>query len=369
MSYKILDYKLKNISELGYDVSIISSNDCEVDDSIFRNNNIKTFFINMNRKINIKDDLISIIKLKNLLKEEDFDLVHTHTAKAGIIGRVAAKLAGVPVIIHTSHGLPYFDGMSKSKYLIYKNIERIGAIFSNRLGSQNKEDLKKLQELTKNKKKVFYEGNGVDLDYLDYESSNISEESICNLKRELNIDKDKIIILMAARFESVKNHKLFIDAINEVVKVNKNIICILAGDGPLENEIKGYIREYNLDNIFRLVGKRNDIYKFIKFSDIVALTSIKEGIPRIIMESMAFEKPVVATNVLGTRELVINKETGLLSELNDVNDLVNNMKVLINDKSLRNIYGKNARIRIESDFTEKMVAKRLDVIYSECLKI
>lgn len=366
-SYKILEYKLKRIAELGYDISIISSDDCEIDDSFFKENNIKIFFVNMNRKINLKDDFISTIKLTQLINKEKFDIVHTHTAKAGIIGRVSAKIAKVPIIIHTSHGLPYFDGMDNKKFILYKILEKFGARLSDVLCSQNKEDLIKLKELTKDKSKIYYEGNGVDLEYLDDVYSAISEDDIINIKKEFDIKNNTKIILMAARFEPIKNHKLFIKAIEILSKKNDEFICLLAGEGVLKDSILKYVNDNKLSDKIKFIGERKDIYKFIKLSDVVVLTSIKEGIPRIIMESMAFNKAVVATNVLGTRELVVNKQTGLLSELDDVDTLVDNINNIITNDDIRNLYGNNARKRIEENFTEKMVANRIDKIYKKAL--
>ncbi|MDM0536831.1 glycosyltransferase family 4 protein [Clostridium perfringens] len=367
ISYKILEYKLKCISDLGYDISIISSNDCEVDESFFDENKISKYFVDMNRKINLRDDIVSILKLKRIIEREKFDIIHTHTAKAGIIGRIAAKLARVPIIIHTSHGLPYFEGMDAKKYFLYKNIERLGAFISDYIGSQNKEDLNNLKKLTR-EKKIYYEGNGVDLDYLDNESEKITNEDIEFIKSKLDIDKNKKVILMAARFESVKNHKLFVDAIEKLAKLQNNFICLLAGDGPLEQEIKEYIKKKKVEGFFKFIGKRDDIYLFIKLSDVVVLTSLKEGIPRILMESMAFRKAIVATNVLGTKELICDKKSGLLSELEDIEGLALNVKNIINNKTLANKLANESRKRIEQNFTEKIVAKRIDVIYKLALK-
>lgn len=369
-SYKILEHKLKRISEQGYDVSIISSNDCEVDESVIQKNNINQFYVEMDRKISPIKDIKSILEMRKLLKQEKFDIVHTHTAKAGLIGRIGAFLAKTPVIIHTSHGLPFYEGMNPIKYFIYKNLELFGAKLSDYVGSQNKEDAEILSKLIKNNDKVFYEGNGVDLEYIDSYNAKISKMEILKLKENLNISEDKLIILMGARFEPVKNHKLFVNTIKQVIESGYNdIICILAGDGPLQNEIMELTKVLGIEAYFRFVGKRNDMFKFIKMSDIVALTSEKEGIPRILMESMAFSKPIVATDVLGTRELVINNEVGLLSEYNNEEALKNNIILLINDYSLRMTMSKMARKRINDLFTEKKVAARINEIYCKSIGI
>ncbi len=367
-SYKILEHKLKRIAELGYDVSVISSNDCEVDETVIKESGIKQFYVQMDRKISLLKDLKSILEMRRLLKKEDFDIVHTHTAKAGLIGRIGAFLAKTPVIIHTSHGLPFYEGMNPIKYFIYKKLELFGAKLSDYVGSQNKEDKEILVKLIEDNNKVFYEGNGVDLEYIDKCINEISEEDLLELKSKLNIDKENLVILMGARFEEVKNHRLFVKAIKQVVDCRyNNIVCVLAGDGPLQQEIIELTKEFNIYEYFRFVGKRNDIFKLIKMSDIVALTSEKEGIPRILMESMAFSKPIIATDVLGTRELVIDRETGLLSKYNDISNLKENIIEIIENKIETVRMGLNGRKRIENNFTESIVADRVNSIYRNVL--
>lgn len=368
ISYKILKEKLYEISKLGYNVSIISSTEGE-DTNFFKEHGINQYYIEMNRQISFKDDIKSILNMIRLIKSEKFDIVHTHTAKAGFIGRVAARIAGTKVIIHTSHGLPYYSGQNKLRYMMYKSLEVIASRFCDYVGSQNKEDLEKIVKYV-DKSKVFYEGNGVNLERLDNISHSINDNRLDKLKYELKIENDMVILLVGARIEKVKNHDLLIEALKIL---NQNGInrycCLLAGEGPLEKELREKVKSYNLQDNIRFLGFRKDIYDLIKLSDVVVLTSEKEGIPRILMESMAFEKPIVATNVLGTKELVCNEETGLLSQYPDAKQLSENLSNIIKDKYLREKMGKCGRERIERYFTEDIVAKRLDKLYKESLSI
>jgi glycosyltransferase involved in cell wall biosynthesis len=317
----------------------------------------------MNRKINPLDEIKSIYKLFKILRNEKYDVVHTHNAKAGLIGRIAAKLAGTPLIIHTTHGLPFFEGQSKLKNIFYKVIEKIGLMFCDYFGSQNEEDLNIIKKLTK-KNKIFYEGNGIDKYKMDYIYNSISEQEIKDLKKDLKISDENVIMLMGARFEKVKNHDLLLKALAQLKNNQiKNFVCILLGQGELEIHIKSMVKELQLENNIIYLGYKEDIYKYIKMADIAILTSFKEGIPRILMESMYFEKPVVATDVLGTRELVINNVTGLLSKPTDCLKLEKNIKKLILDSSLRKRMGIDGKNRIIDKFTEQLVVERLDCIY------
>lgn len=363
-SHSILVDKLKILAQKGYDVHLISAND-GYDECLLAKAGIKPHFIYMNREINLKDDLISIIKMAKLFQREKFDIIHTHTAKAGIIGRIASKLTQMPITIHTSHGLPFYEGQRFLTYKFYKFLERIGSLFCDAISSQNKEDMKILKKMLPYKQ-IYYEGNGIDLQELDEKLLTI--KNLSPLKSSLGINQETKIILVAARFEPVKNHYFLIEGLKELQKRFNQFVCILAGDGPLREEIIRMIEANGLQNHIKLVGYQKDIYPLIKMADVITLTSVKEGIPRIIMEAMAFSKPIVASNVLGTRELVQHKKTGILVEYKNVNLLAEGLQKLLENKSLGETYGLNGRRVIEEEFTEEIVVNRLISMYNEMQK-
>ena len=366
LMYKLLYDKLVLLYEVGYDIDIISAED-GVENNIFNEIGINQKYIDMKREISILSDIKSIIEMVKFLKKEQYDIIHTHNAKAGLICRIAGKIAKVPVIIHTSHGLPFFEGQNKIKYYVFKALELFGLKISDYYGSQNEEDLNIMRKYAK-EEKLFYEGNGVDVVKMDRIYNSISDEELNMLREELNIPKENITMLMGARFEIVKNHDLLLKSLSVLKdKGINNFTCMLAGQGELESEIRGKVSEMNLEENIIFLGYRKDIYKFIKLSDIVTLTSIKEGIPRIIMESMYFKKPIIATDVLGTRELIVNNETGFVTDLGDYKSMAENIEKLINDEELRYKFGSKGKIRIEKKFTEQLVIKRIDKLYSDIL--
>lgn len=367
-SHTILLDKLSHLKDKGYSIDIISSK-AGYKKEFADKYDINIKFIEMKRNINLIKDLKSIIDLYKLIKKENYEIVHTHTAKAGMIGRIAAQLASTPLVIHTSHGLPFYEEQSKIKYNTYKSLEKIASYFCDAISSQNKEDIKKIKDYAPSKK-VFYEGNGVNWNRLINEYDNIDEVDIENLKNNLNIDTGKKIILVGARLEPVKNHKFLINSLKKYNhKYNSNeYICLLAGSGPLKDELQKMIKIQGLERNIRLLGRRNDIFKFIKMADVVALTSIKEGIPRIIMESMSFAKPIIATDVLGTRELVQNDKSGYLINLGDEKDFAEKLKKLLSSKDLRKKFGDSGKSIIKNNFTEEIVSDRINNIYKELLR-
>jgi lipopolysaccharide/colanic/teichoic acid biosynthesis glycosyltransferase len=364
ISHKILADKLTVLQQTGYQVHLVSSPD-GYEESYMKRYNLKIHFLPMNRTIHLWDDIRSIWQMQKLFKHEQFDVVHTHTAKAGLIGRIAAWMAGTTIILHTSHGLPFFDGQQWTRSIIYRSLERLGALFCDALSSQNREDMLKLQELAPGKP-VYYEGNGVELNKLDAVQKRITPADMSQLRIQANVPDGKRIILMAARLEPVKDHAFLLDALH-ALKANfiHDFVCLLAGKGPLEAEIIQKIRELGLENEVRMIGHQADIYPWIKMADIVVLTSEKEGIPRFLMESMAFQKPAVASDVLGTRELVKHRETGILVPYKQSDAFALALNELLKSDILLKKLGQGARSVIENEYTEQAVVHRLHKIYTE----
>lgn len=365
-SHKILCDKLSILKSYGYDIHFISSRE-GLNREFMEGYDFTFKFVDMKRHISLIGDIKSVIDMTKLIAEEKYDLVHTHTAKAGIIGRVAAKLARTPIILHTYHGLPFYTGQRKFNYYVYQYIEYLATFISHGLASQNGEDMRVLEKMTK--KPVYYEGNGVDIERLDRIRGNIDEKVLDSIRHEYNISVDKQILFIGARLEPVKDPFYLLEGLKKLKDMYKNFVCLIAGRGPLENEIVETIRAYGLGDHVKVIGFKENIYPYLCLADMVLLTSKKEGIPRIIMEAMAFSKPVIGTDVLGTRELVVHKETGLLVPYRNIDKLATSILTLLQDHHLRRVFGKNARRRIESHFTEQLVANRINQYYQELIEL
>lgn len=363
LSYKILEDKLIHLSRYGsYDVHLISSGEGQ-DSGMLRANGITQHEVEMNRSIHLWDDLKSIVQMSKLLKRERFDIVHTHTAKAGIIGRIAAKICNVPLIIHTAHGLPFFEGQQKVSHHLYKYLEILSSACCHFIASQNMEDVSKLSRYIR-KSKLVYEGNGIDLEWMDRESHTISESQLADLKERHAIPQDKKIILVGARFEPVKDHALLLRSLEALKNQwGDQFCCLLAGNGMLEEEIRNRVKEQKLSDQVIFLGYQTNMLPWIKMADLLMLTSQKEGIPRILMEGMGMAKPVVATDVLGTRELVEQEKTGFLAAYGNAEQLAGYAQLLLSDAELQSRFGLAGRRRIEEHFTVKVVLERMHRLY------
>lgn len=360
---KLLLDKLCYLRSYGYDIALASSRGRYT----HKINNAGFSFqpIKIERTINPFKDILSIYKTYKYLRKEKFTIVHTHTAKAGFIGRVAAKLARVPVIIHTSHGLPFYEGQNKIKHALYLILERLACNLSDYVFSQNWEGIDKMKMYRfKPRYGIGYEGNGIDTVKLDKELRSFDR---CKKLEELGLEDSSIIIGYYARLEPVKGHMLFLKALKQLLKKCDRIVCLIAGKGFLEYRIREYIKRNNMEKNVKLLGFREDIHEIISVTDIVVLASEKEGIPRILMEGMYLKKPVVATNVTGTRELVVHGKTGLLAEYGDAEALEACMKELVQDNHLRRAMGMAGHERIKQEFAERIVAERINSIYKYIL--
>ncbi|MBD3920238.1 sugar transferase [Paenibacillus sp. PR3] len=364
ISHHIMGDKLRLLQQEGWDVTFITSTE-GTNSSIRAAYPFRWEHIAMERSIKPLTDLASIVAMYRLFRKERFDVVHTHTAKAGLIGRVAAKLARVPVVMHTSHGLPFYEGQPKRAYWLYRMLEKLAARFCDALASQNGADADTLRKLAP-WRPVYTEGNGVDLDRLDAAAAQADEERLAMLREAYGLSTDKPLLFVAARFEPVKDHDLLLDALKRVKQEGRlHWTTVLAGQGPLEEQVRGRLQSEGLAEDIVIVGQQSTIIPWLTMADAVALTSEKEGIPRSIMEAMALGKPVVATDVPGTRELVVHGETGLLAEYRDADKLAQALGEVMHSKSKRSQYGAAGRVRIASAFTEKIVVQRLLRMYRE----
>ena len=351
----ILDSKLRALGKFDdLNVSIISS-PLKVDDS--RAPAVRHVPVEMARSIRPLADLRSIWQLYKVLKRENFDIIHSHTAKAGFIAAVAAKMAGVPVICHTYHGLPFFEGQNEVSYQIYRFLEKIVCRFRDYIFTQNKRDLPECVKLMGDESKVFYEGNGVDIEHINKSANAQLPQAL----KDYPCKGLKLVLL--SRLEPVKRVADFFGVVDKLRQSGIEISCVVAGTGVLKEQLEKRLATMQLGDCINMVGFSDHPHGLIAASDIVLLCSEKEGIPRTIMEAMALQKPVVATDVLGTQEVVIDGQTGFLLPLGAVNTMAEKIKLLAENSSLREKMGSCGLKRVTGEFNDIKIAELLHQFY------
>ena len=306
----------------GYESILITGkpSDQEGDMTDFaRANGVKPILLSeLGRDISFRNDTVALFKLYSILKKEKPDIVHTHTAKAGTIGRMAAILAGVPIKVHTFHGhvLSGYFGPFKTKF--FTAIEKFLGVFTDKVivvsESVRDQIVGKLKIVPDDKCAVIK--LGFDLkDFLD----NDKLKGI--FRKEFNIASDVLLIGIVGRLVPIKNHKMFLNVIRKVMD-NKspglNLKFLIIGDGELRRRLEEDVRDMGLSNAVIFTGWVKDIAKVYADLDIIVLTSLNEGTPVSLIEAMASARPVVATSVGGVVDIVFNDKNGLLVGSNDV---------------------------------------------------
>ncbi|MGN6618854.1 MAG: glycosyltransferase family 4 protein [Ilyomonas sp.] len=302
----------------------------------------------MKRAVNPKLDYTSYQTIKKVIKEFEPDIVHTHSAKAGIIGRLAAKRCHVPAIIHTFHGHVFHSYFNKAKTNAIIQTERFLANISDgivAISNQQKHELADVYKVCKpDKVKIIPLG----LDIHKFQKDQCAKRRI--FRSRYLIDEDEVAIGLVGRIVPIKNHDFFIDVAAEVLKkTNKKVRFVIIGDGDLRIDIESKIKEKKLDYCYFPDEQKkaavictswitNIDFAFAGL-DIVALTSLNEGTPVSLIEAQTAGKPVVSTNVGGVRDTVIDGKTGFLVNSFDVNTFANYLIKLLENPFLRKQMG------------------------------
>lgn len=340
--YLIVKY-LKN----DFDITVATSAGGELVNWI-RDLNVRVYEINeLERNISLKNDIISFFKIYKLIRNNKFDVVHCHSWKAGVIGRLAAFLAGTEKIYFTVHGWSKLNSNSKIVKLIYLFIEKVLGYITGRIicvCDRDKQLGISLNIASSDKILTIY--NGI-------------EKSIYNgnadIKLELGVPSNSIVIGTVARLAEPKMLIETVDVMKELFCKIENLYFIWIGGGPQFNHIKQYIDRSNISDRFLLTGQKEEVHKFLKIFDIYILLSGYEGLPISILEAMNIGLPVIASNVGGICEQVYEDINGYLIE-NDLEGFHDKVLSLIENKEKRTLFGNNSREIFESMYTiDKMM--------------
>ena len=339
----------------GYKVDCACCIDKEVDERII-NRGCNIFDIPFSRNPLHPKNIKAFKKLIELQSKNNYDIVHVHTPVASVYGRLLKAKFPKLKTIYTVHGFHFFDGAPFINWIIYYPIERIMKMFTDVAITINSEDYNRAKSFGI---KEVHNTNGVGLD-LSYYNPELYDKQEC--RKKFNLKEDDFVIAMIAEVNKNKNHEQMIKAVEQLVKKHKNVKVLCAGDGPLLDSIKEEIKNKNLDNVINMLGFRSDINEIISCSDVGMLMSYREGLPRNIMELMAFGKPVIGTNIRGIRDLIDEGENGYLVEVGDYMKTYYALDTLINDKELLKKMSENAFNKVGKYSVENIV-EELMVVY------
>ncbi|MDR0823004.1 MAG: glycosyltransferase family 4 protein [Endomicrobium sp.] len=323
--------------------------------------NLKTIQIkNLVREISPIKDFLALIQIYKVLKKEKPDIVHTHSSKAGIIGRIAAKLAGVKSIIHTIHGYGFNETQKFFVKYIFVYIEKFCAIITDKLIAVAREDIKKgvKYNIAKEDKFVLIRAGIDEIFFQDYAPSP-------EFKNSLTDGKSVQLVLTIGPFKPQKNTADFIKAAAEVLKEKDDVLFAIVGDGEQREQLETLANNLNIKDKILFLGWRKDIRQLLYASDIFVLTSLWEGLPCTIVEAMRCLKPVVANAVDGVKEIIIESETGFLIPPYDYKASAQKILYLLKNDSQRLKMGSAAQASIKEEFKMQSVVQSHEQLYLE----
>ncbi|MDR1942282.1 MAG: glycosyltransferase family 4 protein [Endomicrobium sp.] len=315
------------------------------------------------RQISPLKDLKALFAIYKVLKKEKPDIVHTHSSKAGILGRIAAKLAAIKTIIHTIHGYGFNETQPKPVKYFYILLEKFCAHLTDRLIAVSKEDIKKgiFYKIAKEEKFVLIRA-GIDIDYY----KNYIPDPF--FRKSLGISADAKIITTIGPFKPQKNLKDFIEAANITLKTIAQAVFLIVGDGELRKQIESQIASYGLQNKILLLGWRSDIAKILRASDLYVMTSLWEGLPCTIIEAMCCAVPVIANGVDGVKEIISEAVNGYKTQPYHYQDTAAKITELLKNETLLKDMGVNAKNSITEEFDINYALKRHEALYESLIK-
>lgn len=358
----LLKGQLRFMTSNGFDVKGVSSEGEELRE-VHENEGIAVEAITMSRKITPFQDLKSLWEMWNFLRKEKPQIVHTHTPKAGIIGMLAARLAGVPHRLHTVAGLPLMEATG-TKRKILNFVEKLTYSSATRVypNSKGLYDFILQNNFTQsNKLKIIANGSSNGIDTIFFSPDQVTELERVTLREKLNIQPDDFVFVFVGRIVSDKGINELIKAFSQLQAVENNepagIKLLLVGG--LENDLDPLnpetLAEINQNKDIISVGFQQDVRSFFAIADALVFPSYREGFPNVVMQAGAMGLPSIVSDINGCNEIIIEGENGLIIPSKNVEKLKEKMLTLAKDKNLYTKLKGNSRRMIENRYEQSVV--------------
>lgn len=371
---KLLEGQLNYMNQF-YEVTAISSDFDELK-KISLKENVKVFPVEMTRKITPFQDLKSVYQLYKFFKKENPLIVHAHTPKAGIVGMLAAKLAGIPIRLHTVAGLPLMETKGV-KRTILNFVEKLTytcatKVFPNSKGLYDFILKEKFCDVSKLKVLGNGSSNGINTEY--FNPKHFSEIEKSNLRSELGINENDFVFIFVGRLVGDKGineliqafSKLTNDCHPELVEGKEAKLLLV---GPFENQLDPLkpetIAEINTNPKIISVGFQKDVRPYYAISNALVFPSYREGFPNVVMQAGAMGLPSIVSNINGCNEIIKQNKNGIIIPVKNSDAIFEAMKNMIQDAELYNDLKCNSRQMITSQFEQKLVWEALLKEYKE----
>ena len=327
---------IKVLKENGYEVHVAAR------DNLAEKNGLKmeyvdqVFNIPFERSPLRRKNIPAYKALKEILRHNAYDVIHTNTPVASVLTRFAARKYrhNGTKVFYTAHGFHFYDGAPLKNWLLYYPIEFVASFWTDILIVMNQEDYQRAVKLRAREVR-FIHGVGVDLERFDLKWTIAQREK---LRQTLGVSSDEILLLSVGELNKNKNHEVVIRAIAEMD--HSKIKYFICGNGPLEAYLRRLIEELNLNDCVKLLGYRRDIPELNQAADIFVFPSLREGLPVALMEAMAAGNPIIASDIRGVRDLIKQDKGGILCAPGDKSSFCTAISMLMENITQRNDCGK-----------------------------
>ena len=316
----------------------------------------------MGREVNLLLDLAAVVQLTKLIRRHGFDLVHTHNSKAGFIGRLAARRAGVPLTIHTVHGFAFHDAESALRRMAFRILERVAARWCDGMIFISKPllDWAAREGIgTGIPSAVIY--SGIDLDA--FRSADAT-----NFRRRYGIAEARLVVGMVSKLWEGKGHEVLLRAWKgalEAARVAPEPLLLIVGEGPLEAKLRRLVTAHHLDSSVLFAGFQSDVPAVTAALDAAVLPSLFEGMGRVVLEAMAAGKPIIASDVGGIPDLVRHGENGLLVPPGDHESLRQALVEIMTRPELRRRLGSSGWGGFQREYTSSHMVEQIHRFYEQ----
>lgn len=321
-------------------------------------------FKNMVQPLNPLRDTLTLLDLTAFFKRNFYHVVHTHNSKAGFLGRLAAKLAGVPVIVHTVHGFAFHDEEPMWRQVLFRNLERLGSRWCDKMIFISQPLIEwALKDHIVGEDKIEKIYSGIQLDQF----CPVKSEEKNKIRKKWNLKQKDHVIGIVSKLWDGKGHGVLIEAFKLLKEKITDAKLVIVGEGHLYDELFRMVDTNGLRESVLFTGFQMDVSEIIATFDVAVLPSFFEGMGRVILEAMAMERPVVASRVGGIPDLIEQDLNGLLVRPGDVKELADALEKLLNDKRLARKMGREGRKRIKEQFSAHAMVQSIEKVYRELL--
>jgi len=332
---------------------------------LVRNHGMRVItFRNLVQPLNPGRDALAVLHMTLFMKRNPYHIVHTHNSKAGFVGRLAARLAGVPVVVHTVHGFSFHDEEPPWRQRLFRIAERLASHWCDCMIfiSQPLVDWA-LQEKIGDPEKAVKIYSGIELDRF----KPVAGEEAKRLRKKWRLGEQDAVVGIVSKLWDGKGHDTLIRAFREIRNRKEGARLVIVGDGYLLKRLRDLVDKYALKDAVVFTGFQEDVAQVLGTFDVAVLPSLFEGMGRVLLEAMAMEKPVVASRVGGIPDLVEHGVNGYLVSPGDAKELEHYVLAILGDPPLGRRMGREGRQRISSRFSADTMVDSIDRVYRELL--